>query len=159
MNQNQVLIYVLLVLGCITSSALALQIVKAQNESVITPPVITGPINATGLPDIITRLPSPLNTSGMLSLNGTIQVGPIISKAIVAEVKVPIAEAAASAQKQLGANSHITSLSLGIRNGYLVYVVRGLDSNFDTHNLWIDAATGKVILSVKLQSDTPIFGQ
>ena len=55
--------------------------------------------------------------------------------------------AAAVAEKAVGINSHATSANLGEERGYLVYTVRIVDGNSNTHKVIVDAGNGRVLFA------------
>jgi uncharacterized membrane protein YkoI len=101
------------------------------------------------------------NTGGMTGQNmmskmkgenvtGSINLMSIFSKAIGAEVKVSLSEAATSAESNIGNGSHAVAAHIGQENGFLVYTIKVIDSNMKVHKLIIDPADGKVLLSREL---------
>lgn len=158
------LLVIVFMFGILTMSGIQFIFASAQVQQNNTPDDITidpsvniGSMNNESLSNEENL--SPTNASTILLVNGTIKAAPLLSKAIISQVNLTITDAAEVAERFLGPGSHITSLSLGIRNGFLVYIVRGLDIQYNAHNIWIDAGTGKVLLSTILQTDTPIFDQ
>jgi uncharacterized membrane protein YkoI len=101
------------------------------------------------------------NTGGMTGQNmmskmkgenvtGSINLMSIFSKAIGAQVKVSLSEAATSAESNIGNGSHAVAAHIGQENGFLVYTIKVIDSNMKVHKLIIDPADGKVLLSREL---------
>jgi hypothetical protein len=65
-------------------------------------------------------------------------------------VNVSLSEAASSAEKQVGNESHAVVANIGKENGYLVYNVCVFDSNGKLHKIIIDPANGSILLSREL---------
>ena len=98
------------------------------------------------------------NTSGMKgqymmsqmkgeNVTGSINLMSIFSKAIGAEVKVSLSEAATSAESNVGNGSHAVAAHIGQENGFLVYNVMVIDPDMKFHKIIIDPADGKILLS------------
>jgi uncharacterized membrane protein YkoI len=101
------------------------------------------------------------NTTEMTNLNmmphlkgenvtGSIDLMSIISNAIGSQVNVTLSEAASSAEKHVGNDSHAVVASIGEENGYLVYNVCVFDPNGKIHKIIIDPANGSILLSREL---------
>jgi hypothetical protein len=60
-----------------------------------------------------------MGTSGP-NITGTIQLGPIIVKAISSQVHVSLANASTTAEKAVGANAHAAAVRIGVVHGFLV---------------------------------------
>ena len=90
--------------------------------------------------------------SGMKGENvtGSINLMSIFTKAIGAQVKVSLSEAATTAETNIGNGSHAVAARIGQENGFLVYTIKVIDSNMKFHKLIIDPADGKVLLSREL---------
>ena len=100
-------------------------------------------------------------TSGMMGENmmskmkgenvtGSINLMSIFSKAIGAQVKVSLSEAATSAESNIGNGSHAVAAHIGQENGFLVYNVMVIDPDMKFHKIIIDPADGKILLSREL---------
>jgi uncharacterized membrane protein YkoI len=93
------------------------------------------------------------STSAGVSLNnltGSVQVFPGLSQTIQSKAKISLSTAATIAEKSVSPSSHAVSAHVGIKNGYLVYSVRIVDSNNNLHWIIADAGNGKVLLSQQL---------
>jgi uncharacterized membrane protein YkoI len=107
-------------------------------------------------PNMMNKNMSKLMESRILSImkgdniTGSINMMSTISKAIASEVKVSLSEAAVSAEKSVGNDSHALAAHINIDNGYLVYNVAVVDSNGKAHKVIIDPANGKILLSREL---------
>ena len=86
-----------------------------------------------------TSSPSSLPTNTALSSPnwvGSIQVSNALSQMIQSKVHTTLGNAAAGAEKTVGINSHATSSWR--RKGYLVYTVRIVDGNSNSHKVIVD---------------------
>ena len=84
------------------------------------------------------------------NITGSINLMSIFTKAIGAQVKVSLSEAATTAETNIGNGSHAVAARIGQENGFLVYTIKVIDSNMNFHKLIIDPADGKVLLSREL---------
>jgi uncharacterized membrane protein YkoI len=84
------------------------------------------------------------------NITGSINLMSIFTKAIGAQVKVSLSEAATTAETNIGNGSHAVAARIGQENGFLVYTIKVIDSNMNVHKLVIDPADGKVLLSREL---------
>jgi hypothetical protein len=84
------------------------------------------------------------------NVTGSIKLMPTMINSIASQIKVSLSDAAATAQKQVGNNSHVVSAHLDVVNGYLTYTVCAIDPDMNIHRLVIDAGNGKVLSSFKL---------
>ncbi len=84
------------------------------------------------------------------NVTGSINLMSIFTKAIGAQVKVSLSEAATTAETDIGNGSHAVAARIGQENGFLVYTIKVIDSNMKFHKLIIDPADGKVLLSREL---------
>src|SRR6476660_5402859 len=97
-----------------------------------------------------TSSPSSLPTNTALSSPnwvGSIQVSNALSQMIQSKVHTTLGNAAAGAEKAVGINSHATSANLGEERGYLVYTVRIMDGNNNSHKVIVDAGNGRVLFA------------
>jgi len=97
-----------------------------------------------------TSSPSSLPTNTALSSPnwvGSIQVSNALSQLIQSKVHTTLGNAAAGAEKAVGINSHATSANLGEERGYLVYTVRIMDGNNNSHKVIVDAGNGRVLFA------------
>src|SRR5919204_4107332 len=101
--------------------------------------------------------PSPLstNTASFSSPNwtGSIQVSNTLSQIIQSQMHTTLGNAATSAEKLIGANSHATSTNLREERGYLVYTVWVKDSNSNSHKVIVDPGNGKVLFTQPIFND------
>jgi uncharacterized membrane protein YkoI len=100
------------------------------------------------------------STSAGVSLNnltGSVQVFPGLSQTIQSKAKISLSTAATIAEKSVSPSSHAVSAHVGIKNGYLVYSVRIVDSNNNLHWIIVDAGNGKVLLSQQLPFGNPVI--
>jgi hypothetical protein len=97
---------------------------------------------------------SPLstNTAYYSSSNwtGSIQLSNTLSQIIQSQVHATLGDAATSAEKLVGANSHATSANLREERGYLVYTVWVKDSNDNSHKVIVDPGNGKVLFTQQI---------
>jgi uncharacterized membrane protein YkoI len=84
---------------------------------------------------------------GMMAPNitGSVNLTTTIGNALASQIKVSLSQAADAAEKTVGNNSHAVSAHLGEANGYLVYTVWLVDSNYKFHKAIVDVANGKVL--------------
>ena len=101
--------------------------------------------------------PSPLstNTASFSSPNwtGSIQVSKTLPQIIQSQVHATLGDAATSAEKLVGANSHATSANLREERGYLVYTVWVKDSNDNSHKVIVDPGNGKVLFTKQMSNN------
>ena len=90
-----------------------------------------------------------MGTSGP-NITGTIQLGPIIAKAIASQVNVSLANASTTAEKSVGPSAHAVALRIGVVHGFLVYMALVVDSNNNFHGVLVDAGNGKVLASTQM---------
>ena len=105
---------------------------------------------------VINNSQSPSTSASTLSTNtaysspnwvGSIQVSNALSQLIQSKVHTTLGNAAAGAEKAVGINSHATSANLGEERGYLVYTVRIMDGNNNSHKVIVDAGNGRVLFT------------
>jgi hypothetical protein len=105
---------------------------------------------------VINNSQSPSTSAPTLSTNtaysspnwvGSIQVSNALSQMIQSKVHTTLGNAAAGAEKAVGINSHATSANLGEERGYLVYTVRIMDGNNNSHKVIVDAGNGRVLFA------------
>jgi peptidase YpeB-like protein len=84
------------------------------------------------------------------NITGSINLKSTILNSIASQIKVSLSDAAATAEKQVGNNSHAVAGHLGVSNGYLVYTISISDPDANIHWVVIDAGNGKVLSSLKL---------
>jgi hypothetical protein len=105
-----------------------------------------------------TSSPSSLPTNTALSSPnwvGSIQVSNALSQMIQSKVHTTLGNAAAGAEKAVGINSHATSANLGEERGYLVYTVRIVDGNSNSHKVIVDPGNGRVLFDQSIFNDHP----
>jgi hypothetical protein len=103
-----------------------------------------------------TSSPSSLPTNTALSSPnwvGSIQVSNALSQMIQSKVHTTLGNAAAGAEKAVGINSHATSANLGEERGYLVYTVRVMDGNSNSHKVIVDPGNGRVLFDQSIFND------
>jgi uncharacterized membrane protein YkoI len=88
------------------------------------------------------------------NITGTIQLGPIIAKAISSQVHVSLANASTTAEKAVGANAHAAAVKIGVVHGFLVYMALVVESNNNFHGVLVDAGNGKVLASTQMSMAT-----
>ena len=105
---------------------------------------------------VINNSQSPSTSTSTLTTNtaysspnwvGSIQVSNALSQMIQSKVHTTLGNAAAGAEKAVGINSHATSANLGEERGYLVYTVRIMDGNNNSHKVIVDAGNGRVLFA------------
>jgi hypothetical protein len=79
------------------------------------------------------------------NITGSVNLTTTIGNALASKIKVGLSQAADAAEKAVGNNSHAVSAHLGEANGYLVYTVWLVDSNYKFHKAIVDVANGKVL--------------
>jgi len=84
------------------------------------------------------------------NITGSINLKTTIFNSLASQVKVRLSDASATAEKQVGNNSHAVAGHLSVLNGYLIYTVSISDPDANIHWLVIDAGNGKVLSSSKL---------
>ena len=77
------------------------------------------------------------------NITGSINLMSIFTKAIGAQVKVSLSDAATTAETNVGNGSHAVAARMGQENGFLVYTIKVIDSNMKFHKLLIDPADGR----------------
>src|ERR1051326_2275436 len=105
-----------------------------------------------------TSSPSSLPTNTALSSPnwvGSIQVSNALSQMIQSKVHTTLGNAAAGAEKAVGINSHATSANLGEERGYLVYTIRVMDGNSNSHKVIVDPGNGRVLFDQSVFNDHP----
>ena len=95
--------------------------------------------------------------ASLSNLTGSVQVFPGLSQTIQSKTKISLSTAATIAKKSVGPSSHAVSAHIGVKNGYLVYSVRIVDSNNNLHWIIVDAGNGKVLLSQQLPFGNPVI--
>ena len=79
------------------------------------------------------------------NITGSVNLTTTIGNALASKIKVGLSQAADAAEKAVGNNSHAVSAHLGEANGYLVYTIWLVDSNYKFHKAIVDVANGKVL--------------
>jgi hypothetical protein len=100
--------------------------------------------------------PSALSTNNAYSSSnwtGSIQVSNALSQIIQSKVHTTLSDAATSAEKLVGINSHATSANLKEQRGYLVYTILTLDGNNNSHKVIVDPGNGKVLFAQRIFND------
>jgi len=92
------------------------------------------------------------------NVTGSIDLMQTMFNSIISQVNVTLSDAAVTAQKQIGSNSHVVSAHLDVVNGYLTYTVCVIDPDMNIHRLIIDAGNGKVLSSLKLSLQNMMSG-
>jgi hypothetical protein len=98
-------------------------------------------------------LSSLYTNTGYSNWTGSIQVSNALSQIIQSQVHTTLGDAATSAEKLIGANSHATSANLREERGYLVYTVWVKDSNSNSHKVIVDPGNGKVLFTQPIFND------
>jgi hypothetical protein len=106
---------------------------------------------------LVTNSQGPLSSlytnTGYSNWTGSIQVSNALSQIIQSQVHTTLGDAATSAEKLIGANSHATSANLREERGYLVYTVWVKDSNSNSHKVIVDPGNGKVLFTQPIFND------
>jgi hypothetical protein len=84
------------------------------------------------------------------NITGSIKLAPTMINSITSQINVSLSDAASTAQKQAGNNSHVVAAHVDIVNGYLTYTVIATDPDANIHKFVIDAGNGTVLSSSKL---------
>jgi len=81
------------------------------------------------------------------NITGSIPFGPTIAKAIASQVHVSLANAGVIAEKVVGAKPWPVpwAVTLGVVNGFLVYLVLIEDGNNNFYGIIVDPGNGKVL--------------
>lgn len=81
------------------------------------------------------------------AVTGSISIRSTVNSALASKVKIPVTEAALTAQKAVSSNSSTTLAFLRALNGYLVYDlhVRDNNSNNTAYAVIVDAGNGQVL--------------
>ncbi len=66
------------------------------------------------------------------------------------KVNVTVSDAESAAKQTLGEGSEVCCVTLAPVNGYIVYLVHGIDSDNQPHKVIVDAGDGKVLDSAKV---------
>ena len=89
---------------------------------------------------------------GMLAghnITGSIKLLPAMMNAVESQIKVRLGDAVTNAEKELGNNSRVVAAHVGDENGYLVYIICGIDKDSNLHRIIVDPGDGKILLSQK----------
>ncbi len=78
-------------------------------------------------------------------------------ESIKSKVNVSVSETESAAKQALGDGSEVCCVTLAPINGYLVYVVHGIDSSNNPHRIIVDAGDGQVLDNAEV--DFGGFGQ
>jgi hypothetical protein len=79
---------------------------------------------------------------------GSVPISSEISKLIKSEANTPFTDAVNRAINTVGENSSVSSASLKVLNGYLVYFVVISDKDDVLHNVIVDAGNGHILSNV-----------
>ncbi|MFL6380464.1 MAG: PepSY domain-containing protein [Nitrososphaeraceae archaeon] len=85
------------------------------------------------------------NIVGSQNITGSIKLRSIIGNAMSLQIKISLIQAAMAAEKAVGSNSHAVAANLGQENGFLVYTVWVVDSNYNFHRIVVDAGNGNLL--------------
>jgi hypothetical protein len=89
---------------------------------------------------------------GMLAghnITGSIKLLPAMMNAVESQIKVRLGDAVTNTEKVLGNNSRVVAAHVGDENGYLVYIICGIDKDSNLHRIIVDPGDGKILLSQK----------
>ena len=89
---------------------------------------------------------------GMLAghnITGSIKLLPAMMNAVESQIKVRLGDAVTNAEKELGNNSRVIAAHVGNENGYLVYIICGIDKDSNLRRVIVDPGDGKILLSQK----------
>lgn len=81
---------------------------------------------------------------------GSIPTFPTIIEAFKSQIRTSMNEATTTALEEVGRNSTALSSTLQPERGFLVYVVRVVDSDNQIHSIAVDAGDGKVLSNILL---------
>jgi hypothetical protein len=106
--------------------------------------------------------PGHFGPGGMYEANwtGSVPVESIrddMIQSIRSKVNITVSEAESAAKQSLGDGSEICCVMLAPLNGYLVYMVHGIDGSNEIVKVIVDAGNGEVLESGKVEMDG--FGQ
>ena len=121
---------------------------------------VTGAILATTYMQQVAIAQNRTGSTGGVSLSnmtGSVQIFPGLSQTIQSKAKISLSTAATNAEKSVGPSSHAVSSHIGIKNGYLIYSVRIVDSNNNLHWIIVDAGNGRVLLSQQIPFGNPVI--
>lgn len=65
------------------------------------------------------------------NITGSLKLSTIFGNALAPQIKISLSQATTTAQKSVGNNSHALESHIGVENGYLVYPVWVVDSNYN----------------------------
>jgi hypothetical protein len=96
--------------------------------------------------------PGHFGTQGMYEANwtGSVPVESIseeIIQSVKSKVNVTISQAESAAKQSVGDGSEVFAVMLAPVNGYLVYMVHGIDSSNEMFHVVVDAGNGEVLES------------
>jgi hypothetical protein len=86
-----------------------------------------------------------MKAGGGPNVTGSIKMSTVIGNALSSQIKVGLNQAAMTAEKAVGNNSHAVAAHIGVQNGYLVYTVLVIDPNMKFNRAIVDAGNGKVL--------------
>ena len=86
------------------------------------------------------------------NITGSIKLRNIIGSAISSQIKISLIQAVIVAEKSLSSNAHAVAANLGQENGFLVYTIWVVDSNYNFHRIVVDAGNGHILTSQNMAS-------
>jgi uncharacterized membrane protein YkoI len=86
------------------------------------------------------------------NITGSIKLRNIIGSAISSQIKISLTQAVIVAEKALSSNAHAVAANLGQENGFLVYTIWVVDSNYNFHRIVVDAGNGRMLTSQNMAS-------
>jgi uncharacterized membrane protein YkoI len=93
-------------------------------------------------------------SSSSSNWTGSIQISNALSQMIQSKVHTTLSDAATSAEKAVGINSHATSANLREQRGYLVYTVQVIDgNNNNSYKVIVDPGNGRVLFTRQAFND------
>ena len=81
------------------------------------------------------------------NITGSVKLRNIIGSAISSQIKISLIQAITVAEKTLSSNAHAVAANLGQENGFLVYTIWVVDSNYNFHRIVVDAGNGHILTS------------
>ena len=99
--------------------------------------------------------PGHFGAQGMYEANwtGSVPVDSIrndIIQSVKSKVNITVSQAESAARESIGDGSEVFAVMVAPVNGYLVYVVHGIDSSNEIHSVIVDPGNGDVLESGKM---------
>ncbi len=129
-----------------TTAVIAIAAVGAASAILLAAALIPNPVSGYG-PGHISGGMYEGNWTGSVSVDSVRQD---LIESLKEKVNVTVSDAESAAKQTLGEGSEICCVTLAPVNGYIVYLVHGIDSDNQPHKVIVDAGDGKVLDSAKV---------